>query len=113
MYLRDSKNNPIGCIAVEPNATGVKIAMSRCHSSDKFIKKVARDKAIGRLDGTNNPDDNIYNNVFLTYAEVRQYGLNEAISYIFGYRAVQKLDPINETKFISFVEFFRERQDQD
>jgi len=51
MYLRDRKNNPVGCLAIHLNAARqqVEYQLSVAAPEDKFDKAMGRQLAIGRL----------------------------------------------------------------
>lgn len=51
MYLRDNKNQPVGCIVLALNASKTKIRyqMSVLNSADRFDRSMARVIAKGRL----------------------------------------------------------------
>ena len=51
IYVRDEKNNPIGCVAIQKSKLNkwVKYAASMANPNDKFDKEIGRLLALGRL----------------------------------------------------------------
>lgn len=50
IYIRSTANHPIGAVAVEClGGNKVKVAVSKCHEKDIFVRNVARNKVLGRL----------------------------------------------------------------
>lgn len=51
MFLRDSNNQPVGCLAISIAKSGevISYGLSVLHPTDKFNRCVARQLAIGRL----------------------------------------------------------------
>lgn len=51
MFLRDSKDQPVGCLAIKLNSTtsSLNYQLSVLNPSDKFNRKLAREIALGRL----------------------------------------------------------------
>lgn len=48
-YVRDSRRNPVGCIAYSVVNGEISMGIASCNPSDPFKKEVSRSLAIGRL----------------------------------------------------------------
>ena len=49
-YIRDAANHPVGAVAIQRVGDGkIRLAISKCHPMDRFDKKVARNRALGRI----------------------------------------------------------------
>lgn len=48
-YVRDKDGKPVACIATKRENQSIAIAFSVCNPVDQWNKKIARDKAIGRV----------------------------------------------------------------
>lgn len=52
-YIRNAANHPVGAVAIQRVGEGtIRLAVSKCHEMDKFDKKVARNRALGRLNSS-------------------------------------------------------------
>jgi hypothetical protein len=51
MYLRNSKNVPVGSVAVVPEGDSFRVTFNFISGTDRFEKRLARVKAIGQLKG--------------------------------------------------------------
>ncbi len=48
-YVRDTKRNPVGCIAYTVSDNQISIGVASCNPCDPFKKEISRSLAIGRL----------------------------------------------------------------
>jgi len=47
-------NHPVACLAIKKmDGDTFKFALSKCHKNDTFLKRIGRNKAMGRLESNN------------------------------------------------------------
>jgi hypothetical protein len=48
-YVRDSRKNPVGCVAYTVSDGQLRVGLASCNPKDPFKKEISRSLAIGRL----------------------------------------------------------------